>query len=67
MNQAYKDRIKASKARLENEIRNSIPTICHHPFDDVVTIINQRCCTSVNRDFARELYDQARAAGKHKP
>lgn len=63
----YKERIAASKARLENEIRNSIPKVCHHPFEDVVTIINERCKTSVDRTFAREIYDQARAAGKHKP
>lgn len=47
--------IAASKARLENEIRNLVPKVKHHPIADVKVMIDQRCKTSVDINFLREL------------
>ena len=50
-----KQSVADSKARLEAEIRALVPKIAHHPLKDVKALVDQRCRTSVDVAFLREL------------
>jgi hypothetical protein len=52
---AYRQRIALSKANLETEIRNAVAKISHRPIVEIVQIVNERCRTSVDPDFIRQL------------
>ena len=55
MNQAYKDRISDSKARLDTELVNFARAIGHHGVANFIESARQRCHVGITEDYARDL------------
>jgi len=55
MTSDYNNRIAASKARLDIELRNFAKRMSHHKPADFVEMVRQRFNVPVTEDYAKEL------------
>lgn len=55
MSKAYRDRIAASKAHLDTELRNVAKGIGHHGVANFIESVRQRCKCAITEDYARDL------------
>lgn len=51
----YKQRIAASKARLDNELVNFARAIGHHGVANFIESARQRCHVAITPEYARDL------------
>ena len=53
--QAYKDRIAASKGRLDAELASMAKATGHHGLANFIEYARQRCHCAITEDYARDL------------